>query len=117
MGCGSKGSSSGLFSDVLVPAFWHVETANALLVAEWHKVVTEAQVVDFVTKLSQLPILTDSAAPAARREVVMALAREHKLTAYDKTYLELALRTGSVLATFDGALANAMRNAGGSLFQ
>ena len=68
---------------------------------------------DFASKLGRLPITTDSAAPAERREVVMALAREHRLTAHDATYLDLALRNGAALATFDGALASAMRNAGG----
>jgi predicted nucleic acid-binding protein len=39
------------------------------------------------------------------------------LTAYDATYLELALRHGAVLATFDRALAAAMERAGGMLFR
>jgi predicted nucleic acid-binding protein len=38
------------------------------------------------------------------------------LSAYDATYLELALREGAELATFDGKLADAMRSAGGSVF-
>ncbi|MCO6441660.1 MAG: type II toxin-antitoxin system VapC family toxin [Nitrococcus mobilis] len=51
-----------------------------------------------------------------RCDLVLALAREHGLTAYDATYLELALRVGAVLATFDGKLADAMRRAGGTVF-
>lgn len=39
----------------------------------------------------------------------MALARRHQLTVYDAAYLELALRRGALLATFDRALANAAR--------
>ncbi len=46
----------------------------------------------------------------------MALAREHGLTSYDASYLDLALRTGAVLATFDTKLATAMKSAGGKLF-
>jgi len=38
------------------------------------------------------------------------------LTAYDATYLELALRTGSTLATFDTRLAAAMKQAGGKIY-
>lgn len=53
----------------------------------------------------------------ARRDSVMALAREHGLTAYDATYLDLALCKKAVLATFDLKLANAMRNAGGVVFE
>lgn len=104
-------------ANVIVPPLWHIETANALLVAERRKVVSEARVSDFVTRLGRLPLRTDSASAADRREVVMALAREHSLTAYDATYLDLALRNGAVLATFDNALARAMRNAGGTVFQ
>lgn len=54
--------------------------------------------------------------PVMRCDLVLALAREHGLTAYDATYLELALRVGAVLATFDGKLADAMRRAGGTVF-
>ncbi|TAL56928.1 type II toxin-antitoxin system VapC family toxin [Pandoraea sp.] len=103
-------------AEVLVPALWHTEVANALLVGERRRVVTEAQVIDYLSKLSALPIATDSAAPASRRDGIMALAREHRLTAYDATYLDLALRTGAILATFDVALADAMRRAGGIVF-
>ena len=99
-----------------VPPLWHTEVANALLVGERRRVVTEAQVIDYLNRLSGLPIATDDTAPAARRDLVMALAREHGLTAYDATYLDLALRKNAVLATFDGKLAEAMRRAGGKVF-
>jgi predicted nucleic acid-binding protein len=46
----------------------------------------------------------------------LALARAHRLTAYDATYLELALRRGAPLATFDQKLAEAARKAGGRVF-
>jgi predicted nucleic acid-binding protein len=36
---------------------------------------------------------------------VMALARKHRLTVYDASYLELALREGVPLATLDRSLA------------
>lgn len=101
---------------VLVPPLWHLEIANALLVAERRKVVSEARVMDYLARLSQLPISTDNADMVSRRDNVMALAREHRLTAYDATYLDLALRSNAVLATFDGALAAAMRQAGGVVF-
>ncbi len=115
--CADRALSALTSYEVLVPALWHVETANALLVAERRNVVTQAQVSDFVARLGRLPITTDAAAPGERREVVMGLAREHRLTAYDATYLDLALRNGAVLATFDVALADAMRNAGGVVFE
>lgn len=42
-------------------------------------------------------------------ERVLRLARRHDLTAYDALYLELALRTGSTLATLDKALRRAAK--------
>lgn len=99
-----------------VPSLWHTEIANALLVGERRKIVTEARVIDYLNRLSRLPITTDDTAPASRRDLVMALAREYGLTAYDATYLDLALRIDAVLATFDNNLADAMRRAGGTVF-
>jgi predicted nucleic acid-binding protein len=100
----------------VVPSLWHTEIANALLVGERRKVITEAQTMDYLTRLAKLPINADDAVPATRQEQVMALAREYALTSYDATYLDLALRRGAVLATFDVKLAGAMQRAGGELF-
>ncbi len=104
-------------AETIVPTLWHTEIANALLVGERRRVVTEAQVIDYLNRLSQLPITTDDVAPANRRDLVMSLAREYDLTAYVATYLDLALRTDSVIATFDTKLKDAMHRAGGSVFQ
>ncbi len=102
--------------EVVVPTLWHTEIANALLVGERRKILTEAQVIDYINRLSKLPIMTDSASPISRREPLMALARRHSLTAYDATYLDLALRLGATLATFDKALAKSVMEAGAELF-
>lgn len=100
----------------LVPPLFYVEVANALLVGERRKVITEAQSIDFFNKLKQLGIKVDDVGPTDRLDQAMALAREHSLSAYDATYFELALRMDAVLATFDDALARAMKRAGGKLF-
>ena len=51
---------------------------------------------------------------ATSREIA-ELAERHRLTSYDATYLELALRLGVPLATTDKALAAAAASAGVSL--
>lgn len=114
--CADRALEALADSEVSVPALWHTEIGNALLVGERRRVVTEAQVLDYLNRLSALPILTDTVSVLSRRDLVMALAREHQLTAYDAVYLDLALRTNAVLATFDTELANAMRSAGGTVF-
>ncbi len=102
--------------ETLVPSLWHIAVINALLVGERRKVVTEAQVIDYQNKLSMLPITTDSVTIDSRSDIVMALAREHELTAYDAIYLDLALRIDATLATFDKKLTEAMHRAGGKIF-
>lgn len=103
--------------NVMVPVLWHTEVANALLVAERRKIISEAQTINYLSKLSKLPITTDDDPVFERREFMMALAREYDLTAYDATYLELALRENASLATFDGKLAKSMSLAGGKVFK
>lgn len=53
--CADKVLSALTSYEVVVPPLWHVETANALLVAERRKVVTEAQVADFCQQTRQSP--------------------------------------------------------------
>lgn len=43
----------------------------------------------------------------------LQLARQFRLSSYDASYLELALREGLPLATLDAALQTAMRLVGG----
>jgi predicted nucleic acid-binding protein len=101
--------------EVQVPSLWHTEIINALLVGERRKIITEAQSTHYLDILSKLPITTDTAAPSARKELIIALARKHSLTAYDAAYLDLTLRLDGRLATFDNALATSLKNAGGTL--
>lgn len=101
----------------LVPALWHSEICNALLVAERRKVASEAQTADFLARLSRLPIDTDATPLAQRREVVVALGRRFQLSGYDAAYLDLALRSGATLASFDAKLLDAMHKAGGQVFE
>lgn len=114
--CAEQALSALIEAEVFVPSLWHIEIANALLVAERRQIVTEAQVIDYLTRLTQLPLATDDTTTISHRDMIMSLAREHKLTAYDATYLDLALRKDATLATFDVQLATAMHNAGGKVF-
>jgi predicted nucleic acid-binding protein len=104
-------------AETYVPSLWHTEVTNALLVAERRKVVMKAQVIDYLNKLSHLPIITDETPVQLRREEVMSLAREYALTTYDATYLDLALRNNATIATFDNKLIQATRCAGGLVYE
>jgi predicted nucleic acid-binding protein len=100
----------------LVPALWYGELANAILRGERKGLVTASRTAAFLAELDQAEIETDADSPRLRQSVVLALARSHSLTAYDATYLELALRKGVALATFDRQLAEAARLAGIRVF-
>lgn len=96
----------------IVPALWQAEVLNGLLVGERRDVVTPAQSLEYLARLGQLPIAVDAVTPISRRDSVIELARRYGLSAYDASYLELAIRTGGPLATFDRNLAKAAKAAG-----
>lgn len=98
------------------PGLWHLEVANALLVAERRSVLPQAESDRFLARLSSLPIVTDAEPTPERGARILALARGHGLSSYDATYLELAQRLGAALASFDGQLKRAARTLGVALF-
>ena len=97
----------------LVPAIWHVELANALLAAERRRRITAEDIEHVYRLLNRLTIETDD--PVLTPAPLLALARVHRLTAYDAAYLDLALRRHLPLATRDTALARAAEAAGVAL--
>jgi predicted nucleic acid-binding protein len=99
--------------DVLwVPSLWWYELANALTLAERRKRLTEADGIQLRELYGMLPIKTDTIIGPEIIERLRTLAREYSLSAYDATYLELALRKGIRLATLDQNLQSATQKAG-----
>jgi predicted nucleic acid-binding protein len=90
-----------------VPALWALEIGNILLGAERRRRITQARTVEFLGILGELDIRVDPDFPGRAFRDVLPLARERRLTTYDATYLELAMRLGLPLATKDAALARA----------
>lgn len=99
-------------SEALVPALWPLEFANTLLVAQRRGRLTEASANRIRDHLLALGIVVvPDYAPRVLTEV-LSLARQHGLSAYDGSYLDLAIREGVPLATLDTRLADAARRAG-----
>ena len=73
---------------LVVPALWWFELRNLLLMQERRGRLTEAATTAFLRGLRRLPIEIDR----TPGEDVVQLARQHRLTAYDAAYLELARR-------------------------
>ena len=101
---------------MLVPAIWQSEIANVLLVKERQKRIDPAFVRRCLRALEALEIEVDVVAATSSLDRVLPLARKHQLTAYDGAYLELALREGVPLASFDAPLCAAADREGVELF-
>ena len=95
-----------------VPSIWWFEVRNVLLINERRQRITERDTARFLQALGAMDLETDYA-PAEGG--TLALARSHRLTVYDATYLELAIRKGVPLATLDRRLAEAANREGVSL--
>ena len=96
-------------TEVLTPAIWPFEVANALLVAERRKRITVAQVTALLRRIAGLPISVEPIEARHAFEQILSVARQQNLTEYDAAYLELALRAGLTIATLDDKLKQAAR--------
>ena len=96
----------------LVPVTWGLEVANVIARAEAKGLVTEARGGAFLEMLEGVDIGADTATFHRALSDTLQLARRYKLSAYDASYLELALRHGIALATLDADLQNAAKKAG-----
>lgn len=101
----------------IVPATWALEVANVIARAEARALVTEARSGEFLELLEDVSIEVDAATFAHARSTTLQLARRHKLSAYDASYLEVALRRGLPLATLDDDLQRAAKRAGVKRFR
>ena len=90
-----------------VPNLWHLEVANGLALAERRGRITRAESAELIALLETIEIVVDGETPVRAFTRVLDLAREERLTAYDASYLELAMRLGASLASKDGDLCDA----------
>lgn len=103
-------------AQAVVPSLWAIEVANGLVVGERRHRLAAADIARFLELLSGLPIETDLETASRALGDTRSLARSHDLSAYDATYLELAMREGLPLATLDKHLKKAARNVGVKVF-
>ena len=98
-----------------VPSIWPLEVCNVLLVAERRKRISEAGSARFLALLSELPIIVEQESPERMTREIFALARKHKLSGYDASYLDLAMRKGLPIATIDSNLMAAAKRSNTSI--
>ena len=101
----------------VVPSLWPLEFSNTLLVAERRRRLTEAEAARIRDHVLGLPIEVMPDQAARIMTEVLALARQHGLTVYDASYLDLAMREGVPLATLDADLVAAAEGVGVPLFE
>jgi predicted nucleic acid-binding protein len=99
-----------------VPSLRTLEVANALIVGERRGRTTAADTARFLAILGTFPIVIDDETAARAWADTLHLARAHNLSAYDASYLELAIRHGLPLATLDGKLIAAATAVGVPLY-
>jgi predicted nucleic acid-binding protein len=96
-------------SSAIVPSIWPLEVANVLLHTVRHKRITGLQAVNFIDALAKLPIHVDESTTTRAMHSIYALASSEKLTIYDASYLDLALREKIPIATQDKDLLKAAK--------
>jgi len=100
----------------ITASIWPLEVANTLLVAERSGRCSADHSISFVRLLAELPIRVVAVEAAdVTTEVALVLGREHDLSAYDATYLRLAMKEGLPLSTLDKRLTRACDRAGVAL--
>ena len=96
----------------VAPQLWPVEAVNGLLTAERRGRINGTTRRILTGFLEQLPISPEDETAQRLWAKTADLAEHHRLTSYDATYLELALRLGLTLATSDKLLITADQNIG-----
>jgi len=91
-----------------VPALFYLECSNVLLMAERSQRIDRTLRQEYLEMIAQLPFDVDHiAANAESLQEISEIAESNNLTTYDASYLELAKRKNSPIATLDKKLRSA----------
>jgi predicted nucleic acid-binding protein len=101
----------------LVPPIFNIEIANVIARAEHLGQLHEAVSAQFIETLESMSIEVDDVSQSKSLTSVLDLARRYKLSSYDASYLEIALRKGIGIASLDKELMSAFKSAGGKSVQ
>jgi predicted nucleic acid-binding protein len=104
-------------AEALVPMLWCTEIANVLLTLERSNKLSAELVSEWTTTFCTLPITVFPDDRVQALTEVRSLAQAHGLSAYDASYLHLAMCEQVPLATFDRQLIKAAPRVGVKLLQ
>ena len=102
----------------VVPLVWPLEVDNAILAAIRRRRIQEADAFRYLTVLDTFELEIDlEVAREALGQRILGLGLTYGLSAYDASYLEVAMRRGLPLATQDERLTRAASAAGIDIMQ
>lgn len=110
-------SLTNVGAEAFVPATWSLEIANVIAKSEARGTLLPNRSQTFLSALEAAPIDCDGDTHARALAETLELARRYGLSAYDASYLELALRRGLPLASLDKDLLKAAQRAGVKRYQ
>ena len=97
---------------LVAPCLLMFELLNAIRGGVRARVLSEADAIGSIVDACELGVHLEPSPDVSVALRIAELAEAHGLTAYDASYLELAMRTKSPLATFDSALIHAAQAEG-----
>ncbi len=96
----------------IVPPIWHLEFANILVLAERRARIENGGARLRLDRIGRMPIHIDEEAHRSVWSNTVDLAATERLTVYDASYLELAIRLALPLASKDRDLVAAAQRRG-----
>jgi predicted nucleic acid-binding protein len=102
----------------VVPALWHLEVANTLVVAERRLMLAADVLVRSLNDIEQITMESiDTVNDLVSVRQAITTARTYDVSSYDAVYLDTARHEGLPLATLDRSLRTAAGRAGVELFR
>jgi predicted nucleic acid-binding protein len=102
----------------VVPIVWPLEIANAILTAVRRGRIPGVDAPLLIGTMDRLPVDIDRGiAPEFLTQATLTVGLAHRVSAYDASYLELAMRRGLPLATQDEKLMQAAAATGIHILQ
>jgi predicted nucleic acid-binding protein len=105
-------------SQAVVPIVWPLEMANGFLTAFRRGRLAETKAPALIGAIDRLGVTIDRGiAPEFLTQATLAVGLAHRVSVYEASYLELAMRRGLSLATQDERLMRAADAAGIDIMQ
>jgi predicted nucleic acid-binding protein len=102
---------------LLAPPIWRLEVVNVVLRNERQRLITPKQGNRILAALEAIGVEIMDSQSGHSLEQLAVFARPHQLTAYDATYLDIALNTSATLLTLDQNLKDAAGRLGVSCME